>query len=51
LGVKTASRFWSGWRIQGWFEWLVAMASCVAFLALEGGLLYAYYHFLKTGQW
>jgi hypothetical protein len=51
LGVKTASRFWSGWRIQGWFEWLVAMASCVVFLALEGGLLYAYYHFLKTGQW
>jgi hypothetical protein len=49
--VNNSSRCWSGWRIRGWFEWLLAVLSCAIFLLLEGGLLYSYYQFLKHGQW
>jgi len=37
----------NGWQIKGWLDWLFTILSFLAFLALEGALLYAYYIFLN----
>jgi hypothetical protein len=41
--VKNGGKAIDGWRIRGFMDWMIAILSFGVFLALEAGLVYAYY--------
>lgn len=46
--MKRTKKYIDGWQIRNVFDWLFTATSFLVFLALEGALLYSYFHWLNN---